>query len=104
MVNEYKLNKIVESIRANGFEFETFEVEENLYGILAFYSMSDIGLSKEEELILKKELMELAEQYEFAEVLYLASQDDFLLSSIPERHFSLKAGLMERKSVHSAVV
>lgn len=96
MVNKYKLNKIVEYIKASGFEFETFEVEEEFERILAYYGIFTFDLTHDEIILLKAELLPLAEQFEFGEVAYLTSQEDFLISSIQDRPFSLKAEKTER--------
>ena len=97
MINRCKIHRIVEYIKLFDFEFDTYEVIENLKGVLAYYSIVDIELTDYEEYILVNELYRLAEQYEFREAAHMASQEDPLISCIRERYFSLKMQAIERK-------
>ena len=96
MIDKYKIHKIVEYIKVFGFEFETDEVIENLNEVLANYDILDF-LSDDEYYFLIDELLPMAEQFEFREVGYLASQDDPLITQIPEKSFDLRIEAIERK-------
>ena len=78
MIDHLKINKVVEYIKTRGFEFETFEVMDSLSEILSSYGFLEPDFSSEEKQLLQEELFNLAEEYEFGEVLYVASQDNFL--------------------------
>ncbi len=80
MIDKYKINKIVEYIKLSDFEFETDEVIENLDKVLAHYNTVGIDLTDDEYYFLIEELFPLAEQFEFRESAYLASQDEFLIA------------------------
>lgn len=97
MINNYKIYKMVEYIKLFEFEFETYEVMENLNEVLACYDVANIDLTDEEWSLLVNELLPLAEQFEFSEVIHLALQNDPLISLIPKREFSLKFKEIERK-------
>ena len=77
MINNYKINKIVQYIRQSEFKFEVEEVLQDIKGILADYGILD--LSDDEYLFLQTELLPLAEQFEISEVLYLTSRQEHLL-------------------------
>jgi len=76
MMNRYKMYRIVEYIKLFEFEFDTYEVTENLNTVLAHYDVVDIDLTDEEQKLLTEELFELAEQFEFREAQHLAFEDN----------------------------
>jgi len=101
MIDKYKIYRIVEYIKLFEFEFDTYEVIENLNTVLAHYDVVDMDLTNEEYYILIEELLELAEQFEFRESAHLALQEDALIAQIPEREFSLKIEEIERKLIRT---
>ena len=103
MINNYKIYRITQYIKASSFEFEVDEVIEGLESILAYYNVFDY-LSKEEYHILMDELLALAEQFEFSEVSYLVAQEDPLIRQLPERGFSLRMEAIERKLLRAPMV
>ena len=100
MINNYKIYRITQYIKASSFEFEVDEVIEGLESILAYYNVFDY-LSKEEYHILMDELLALAEQFEFSEVSYLVAQEDPLIGQLPEREFCLRMESIDRKLLRS---
>ena len=101
MMNRYKIYRIVEYIKLFEFEFDTYEVTENLNTVLAHYDVVDIDLTDEEQKLLTEELFELAEQFEFRESAHLALQEDPLIAQIPGRRFCLRMEEIERKLVRT---
>ena len=97
MINKYKIHRIVEYIKQFDFDFETFDILEDLDMVLAYYDLLEVELNNRECDLLAYELLKLAEQYEFRESAYLASQNDLLITQIPGRRFSLKQEAIERK-------
>lgn len=97
MIDKYKIYRMVEYIKLFDFEFDTYEVMENLNEVLAYYGVADIDLADEECTLLTDELLQLAEQFEFSEAAHLALQEDPLIAQIPERKFSLKFEEIKRK-------
>ena len=97
MINRYKIHWMVEYIKQFDFDFETFDVLEDLDMVLAYYDLLEVELSDRERNLLAYELLKFAEQYEFRESAYMASQNDMLITQIPERNFSLKQEAIERK-------
>lgn len=97
MIDKQKIHKMVEYIKQYDFEFEIDEVIQNMEGILAEYGFVDIELSQDEFLQLMTDLLPLAEKFEFSEASHLALQEDPLIAQLPERSFSLKIEVIERK-------
>ena len=103
MINNYKIYRITQYIKASSFEFEVDEVVESLESVLAHYNVID-HLNKEEYYILMDELLGFAEQFEFSEVSYLVAQEDPLIRQLPERGFSLRMEAIERKLLRAPMV
>jgi len=97
MINRYKIHRIVEYIKQSDFEFETFDVLEEIDTVLAYYDLLDIELNEEETALLVSELLPLAEEFEFREVSFLVSQDDLLLLDIHEHIINPKIQAIERR-------
>ena len=73
IIDRQKVNRIVEYIRSCGdFPYDTDDVIEDLSGILYIYGIYNF-LSRDEELLLLDELLELAEQSEISEAVRWAS-------------------------------
>ena len=62
------LNRNVEWIEQNGIDYDTYDVEENLDGILCHYGIYDV-FDEDERVQLKEDLRQLAEQNEFREMI-----------------------------------
>ncbi|MBU0628277.1 MAG: hypothetical protein KKC75_03750 [Nanoarchaeota archaeon] len=74
MINRYKVYRIVEYVKQSGFVYEVDELKEDIEGILANYGIID--LCDEEYDLLRAELLPLAEQFEFSEVLHLVAEHE----------------------------
>ena len=80
MIDRYKIHRLVEYIKQFEFEFEIIDVIENLANILTFFGFGELFLTDEELNLLIKELIPLAEAFEFREAGRLAVKDDLLLA------------------------
>ena len=97
MIDRYKIYGIVEYIKLFDFEFETFDVLEQLDSVLAYYDLLDVDINEEEHDLLIHELLPFAEQFEFSEVSHLVAQDDPLLLGIREHDVDFRLQAIERK-------
>lgn len=77
MTDRIKVHGIVECIKQYNFCFDTEQVEHSLYEILAHYGV-DVPLTAFEEILVYEELYQLAEQFEFSEMVLL--ERDSILS------------------------
>ena len=68
-----KMNRIIEYIQHLGFDYDTYDVEENFDGILCQYGIYEV-FDEEERAQLKAELYQLAEQYEFREMIRIGER------------------------------
>lgn len=98
MIDKYKINRMVEYMKSSGFNFEVFEVVENLDQILSYYGLIDIELKEDEYLFLMAELLPLAEEFEFREAEYLSLQENPLIKGITERTLNSKAQAAGREN------
>lgn len=68
-IDRLKVNRIVEYIKQFPFEFDCFEVIEDLQEILRFYAIED-EFAQTERAEIAKELFNMAEEYEISEAAY----------------------------------
>lgn len=68
--DRYLVRGIVECIKPYNFCFDTEQVEEDLYEVLSYYGI-DISLTPKEEDLVYEELYQLAEKFEFSEMVIL---------------------------------
>jgi len=78
-MNRLKVNRLVEYIKQFEFVFETDEVVESLYDVLAHYGIANTDLTNQEEIHLISDLLPLAEQFEFREVSRLALEQEVVV-------------------------
>ena len=72
-IDNLKLNRIIEYIRTQPFEFERDEVKDDLYFVLRYYKVYDT-LSAEEGSITIDELIKFADAYETNEAFLMAEK------------------------------
>jgi len=68
LCDRYLVHGIVECIKQYNFCFDTYQVEEKLPEILSYYGI-DISLTPKEEDLVYEELYQLAEKFEFSEMV-----------------------------------
>jgi len=98
-IDRQSIHNIVEYIKTCGFEFDCHDVKENTQRILDYFGIIN-NFNQQEYRLLKKELLQMAEQHQTREILQLIQNNpDPLLKAIQSsKTFSLRLEKIFRKA------